>query len=125
MKIRVLMAAVLSLAAGALLAEPPRGGIFDIERLTILLDLDEAQAAEVSRVLEEQRQQMTAFREQAKESQTRPTREQLFALLEQRRAETIDKLRPILTDQQLKKFEVLARPPDTGRMPWMHPDPQR
>lgn len=116
MKHRVITAALLWLAAGITLAESPtapQGGEHRIDRLVILLDLDAGQKIAVQNVLEEQHQQMAARRQQSKSSGTRPTREQMHK-------DTIEKLRPILSDTQLKKFEVLSeRPhgPSHGKRP--------
>ena len=112
MKIRVLSTALLCLAAGIALAEPPSpppGGPpgRDMERLTILLDLDAGQKVAVKKVLDEQHEQMKALRQQAKTSEDHPTHEQMRAHHEQMQTETVEKLRPILSDVQLKKFEAL------------------
>jgi Spy/CpxP family protein refolding chaperone len=112
MSIRIVSIAALCLAFGMAIAqgpgrEPPsQAG--QMERLTVLLDLNEGQKVEVAKVLAEQREQMMAFRQQAMESGQRPSREQMESQREQLRSSTIDKLRPILTDQQLKKFEALG-----------------
>lgn len=112
MKLRVITTALLCLTAGMAMAQPPgqpRGP--DIERLTTLLDLDAAQKVAVQKVFDEQRAQMQALREQAKTSQERPTREQMHATREQMHKETTEKLRGILSDTQMKKFEALAERP--------------
>jgi len=130
MKHRVITAALLWLAAGITLAEPPaapQGGEHQIDRLVTLLDLDAGQKVAVQNVLEEQHKQMAAQWQQSKSSGTRPTREQMHAQREQMHQATIEKLRPILSDTQLKKFEVLSerphgpphgkRPPDGATAP--------
>src|SRR5262245_32562366 len=89
---------------------PPPGGP-GIERLALLLDLDEGQKAAVQKVLTDQREQMKAERKQAHDSGTRPTREEMKAKFEAEHAATIEKLRPILSDVQLKKFEALTDRP--------------
>lgn len=123
MSIRIVSIAALCLAFGMAIAQgPPREApsqAEQMERLAILLDLNEGQKVEVAKVLAEQREQMMAFRKQAKDSEQRPSREQMQAQREQVKNSTIDKLRPILTDQQLKKFEALEpmgpRPGRPGR----------
>lgn len=123
----VLSAAALWLAAGSVLAQTPGppadAGADRMDRLAILLDLDEGQKAAVKKVFDEQFEQRAALRKEAKESGTRPTREQMQAKHEQMKQETIEKLRPILSDQQLTKFEALAdHPPGPG--PHRHRDKQ-
>jgi hypothetical protein len=111
MKLRTTLAALAILAAGSALAEPhgpPPGGPRDIERLAILLDLDEGQKTAVKQVLDEQAKERGEMWEKAKESQTRPTREEMKAQREKMRQETIEKLRPILSDQQMTKFQALT-----------------
>ena len=119
MKTRITMAAIALLAAGTALAQPPgppqgRGGP-DIERLAVLLDLDEGQKAAVKQVFDEQAQQRKSEWEKAKESETRPTRDEMRAHREKMRQDTIEKLRPILSDTQLTKFQALTDRPDGPR----------
>ncbi|HEY6642506.1 hypothetical protein [Povalibacter sp.] len=114
MKTRITIVAIALLAAGSALAHPTgpthgRGGP-DLDRMAILLDLDEGQKAAVKQVFDEQRQQHLAAREKAKESQTRPTREEMHARREQGQKATLEKLRPILSDTQMTKFQALTAP---------------
>ncbi|HEY4366201.1 MAG TPA: hypothetical protein VGN07_03135 [Steroidobacteraceae bacterium] len=114
MKHRVITAAMLWLAAGIVLADPPApppGAEHQIDRLVTLLDLDAGQKVAVQNVLTEQHQQMMAQWQQAKASGTRPNRQQMRAQHEQMQQATVEKLRPILSDVQLKKFEVLTERP--------------
>lgn len=115
MKIRVIATALMCVAAGSALAEPPGpppGGPGNLDRMAVLLDLDAGQQVAVKKVFEEQREQMQALRQQAKASDTRPTREQMRARHEQMQKETKEKLRGVLSDTQMKKFEALTdRPP--------------
>lgn len=111
MKIRVISTALLLIAAGSALAGPqssPPDSAARMDRLAILLDLDAGQKAAVQKVFEEQHAQREALRKAAKESSTRPTREQMQAHRERAQKDTIEKLRPILSDQQMTKFEALA-----------------
>jgi len=129
MKIRVISTALLCLIAGSVLADPPGPPAgapeHNIERLTTLLDLDAGQKVAVQKVLDEQHEQMKALRQQArpadKSSETRPTREEMQARREQMRTqheqmrkETQEKLRGILSDTQMKKFEALTDHPAGG-----------
>lgn len=118
MNIRIVSVAALCLAFGTALAQGPAHDrqAANLDRLAILLDLNEGQKADVAKVFAEQREEAMALRKQAKESGARPSREQMQAQREQLRNSTIDKLRPILTDQQLKKFEALG-PMEPGRGP--------
>lgn len=117
MKSRITMAAVLLLAAGSVLAEPP-GPPPDagarLDRLAVLLDLDEGQKAAVKQVFEEQAKERRALWDKAKESHPRPSREEMRTQHEKMRNETIEKLRPILSDQQMTKFQVLNERPPGG-----------
>jgi Spy/CpxP family protein refolding chaperone len=115
---RLLSIAVLSLAAAvAGAAEKPAGPHAGpnraerLEKMSILLDLDAGQKVQVGQALDEQQQQlrtqMQALREQARSSGQRPDFEQVQQQRVQAEKELLDKLRPVLTDVQLKKFEVL------------------
>ncbi len=119
MKTRITIAAIALLAAGSALAQPPgpppgRGGP-DLDRMALLLDLDEGQKAAVKQVFDEQRTQRKAEFDKAKDSQARPSREDMRAKREQMKNETVEKLRPILSDIQLTKFEALMA--EQPRMP--------
>jgi Spy/CpxP family protein refolding chaperone len=78
-----------------------------LEHLATLLDLTDAQKAQVQAVLEEEHSKMKALRDQAQASGTRPTFEQMKAERQQMQQETLAKLTPVLTATQLKKFQVL------------------
>lgn len=118
-KIGMISTALLCLAAGSVFAgppgPPPGGAERHIERLAILLDLDAGQKVAVQKVMEERREQIKALRQHARSSDkttdARPTREQRLAQHEQMRKETQEKLRGILSDTQMKKFEVLTERP--------------
>jgi hypothetical protein len=111
------IAGVLALAwlatSVALAADPPaqtqghpRGP--DMDRLALLLDLNDYQKTEVEKVLKEQHEQFRAAREQAKSSgEERPTREEMRARHEQMKQELHTKLSSVLDEQQLKKFDAL------------------
>lgn len=113
---RFLSIAVLSLAAavsGAAekQAAPGPDRAAYLEKVSILLDLDAGQKVQLEQVLAEQRQQLhsqrQALREQARSSGQRPDFEQVRKQRLQAERELLDKLRPVLTDVQLRKFEVL------------------
>lgn len=115
-KIRVIPIALLCFAAGSALAAPPGpppfGAEQNIERLTILLDLDEGQKEAVQKVLEDEQTEMKALFEANKTSETRPTREEMRAQHEERRKELQEKMQGILSDTQMKKYEALTERPE-------------
>lgn len=125
----VLSAATLWLAAGSALAEPPGpppdGGASRMDRLAILLDLDAGQKVAVQKVFDEQHANRAAMRKEAKESETRPTREEMRAKHDAMQKQLVEKLRPILSDQQMTKFEVLADHPRGPRSGWGRDKPQQ
>ena len=119
-----LVLAALGLAAGAANAQPPGplpGGRFDLDELTVLLDLDAYQKGEVERVLTEQRETVRAEREAQRAARgdaadgERPSREDMLARREQGREELLGKLQNVLTEQQIAKLKILMEPPQGGR----------
>jgi hypothetical protein len=86
--------------------EPP-GAAHRLERLATLLDLTDAQKAQVKTILQAEHAKMRAQFQAAQASGTKPTFEQMHAVREQLKAETVQQLTPVLTATQLKKFEVL------------------
>ena len=122
MKTRFLaMGMLLAMSGAALANRPPPGGPppgFDIDKLEILLDLDAYQKQEVQKVLDTQRQTMRAKREQMRSSSTRPSFEEMQKQREAAQGATRAQLAKVLSDQQLKKFDVLnERPPVRERGP--------
>ena len=114
MKTRLLATCALLALSAAALAESPHGpppGRFDIDQLEVLLDLDAYQKAEVQRILDSQREAMQAKREQLRESKTRPSFEEMQKEREAARTATRTKLEKLLSEQQLKKFDVLTAAP--------------
>jgi Spy/CpxP family protein refolding chaperone len=90
-----------------------------LEHLAVLLDLSDTQKVQVKAVFDAEHAKMKAQFEAARASGTRPSFEEMRAAREQRRAEVIQELTPILNAAQLKKFEVLL---DEERGPWArHP----
>jgi len=108
-----LFAAVLLCAVGVAAAQVPNSQkaaareAQRMDRLATLLDLNDGQKAQLQTVLEEQRAKMQALFQQARASGTHPTRDQMRANHEQMKAETLQKLSTVLTESQLKKFQIL------------------
>jgi Spy/CpxP family protein refolding chaperone len=117
MKATVLALALL--ASGAAFAQtastnatPPNAAAREarhMDNLATLLDLTAAQKAQVQTILEAEHAQMKAQFEQAKASGTKPDWTQMKALHQQIQAETMQKLSPVLSALQLKKFQVLSQ----------------
>jgi Spy/CpxP family protein refolding chaperone len=103
-----------------------------LDKVTILLDLNAGQKVQLQQILDEQheqmRTQMQALREQAQSSGKRPDFEQMQQQRTQAEKDLVDKLRPVLSDVQLKKFEALREltgPRPGGRGPGHGPRPDR
>jgi hypothetical protein len=77
----------------------------DMDRMAVLLDLTEYQKNEVVRILDEQRQELTANVNVA------ATGEEMSELWRQVREETRLKLQMVLTELQLEKFDLLEQTP--------------
>jgi ribulose bisphosphate carboxylase small subunit len=80
-----------------------------MENLATLLDLTNAQKAQVQAILEEEHAKMKQSFEQAKASGSKPDWQQMKALHQQMEQETLQKLTPVLSAAQLKKFQILSK----------------
>jgi CHASE3 domain sensor protein len=107
---------VALLLAGAAYAQtppPPAPNAAEAARhmddLATLLDLSDTQKAQVQSILQEQHAKMKANFEQARASGTKPDWQQMKALHEQVQQETLQKLAPVLSATQLKKFEIIQQ----------------
>ncbi len=80
-----------------------------MDDLPVLLDLTDAQRPQVQAILEQQHAAMKTAFDQAKASGTKPDFSQMKATHEQMQAETLQKLTPVLSPTQLKKFQVLEK----------------
>jgi Spy/CpxP family protein refolding chaperone len=115
MKATVMTIALL--LAGAAYAQtpppPPAPNAAEAARhmddLATLLDLNDTQKAQVQSILQEQHAKMKAGFEQARASGTKPDWQQMKALHEQVQQETVQKLAPVLSATQLKKFEIIQQ----------------
>jgi hypothetical protein len=101
--------ALAMLWTGALLAQAPAppAHAAHIDRLATLLDLTDAQQTQVQAILQEEHAKIRAAHEQAKASGTKPDPQQMQALHQQIQQEIIQKLTPVLSEAQLKKFQTL------------------
>ena len=104
--------ALALLCAGAVFAQtpPPATAVAaHMDKLATLLDLTDAQKAQVQTILQEEHAKMKTSVEQAKASGTQPDWQQMKALHEQMQQETVQKLSTVLSATQLKKFQVIQR----------------
>jgi hypothetical protein len=101
--------ALTALWAGAVFAQAPAppDHAAHVDKLATLLDLTDAQKTQVQAVLQEEHAKIKAAHEQALASGTRPDREQMKAMHEQIQQEIVQKLTPVLSAAQLKKFQAL------------------
>ena len=114
MKTRILATGLLLVMSSVALADrPPTGHAprFDIDKLEVLLDLDAYQKSEVQRILDTQRDAMRAKRQEARDSQTRPSFEQMQQDRAAAQQSTRAELANVLNQQQLKKYDVLSERP--------------
>jgi hypothetical protein len=115
MKATVMTIALL--AAGAAYAQtappPPAPNAAEAARhmdnLATLLDLNDTQKGQVQSILQEQHAKMKASFEQAKASGTKPDWQQMKAQHEQLQQETLQKLAPVLSATQMKKFVIIQQ----------------
>jgi len=99
--------ALTALWAGALFAQAPPDHAAHVDKLATLLDLTDAQKTQVQAVLQEEHAKIKAAHEQALASGTKPDLQQMQALHQQIQQETLQKLAPVLSEAQLKKFQTL------------------
>ena len=77
MKSRVALIAAAMLASAVALAGPHQGPSGpDMDRMAVLLDLNDSQKAEVQKILNEQHQKLEAKHQELQASGTKPTREE-------------------------------------------------
>ena len=120
MKASVLALALLVAGSGAALAQTAAPASTQqrpshMDNLATLLDLTDAQKAQVQTILQEEHATMKASFQEAKASGTKPDFQQMRTLHQQIQQETIQKLTPVLSGAQLKKFQVLAQMAHHGR----------
>ena len=122
MKSRVALIAAALLASAVALAGPHEGQHGpDMDRMAVLLDLNDSQKAEVQKIFTEQHEKLDAKHQELKASGTKPTREERQKFHEEMKQEMTTKLQGVLTPEQMKKFDALMdHPRGAGR--WQHDD---
>jgi len=107
MKSLAYVVALSTLLAGIAAAQPPEAGE-RMDRMAVLLDLNDYQKSEMQRIFEEQRETFRAAHEAARESGERPSREEMQAQRQQARESLRSQLEAVLTPEQMTKFDILA-----------------
>jgi hypothetical protein len=109
--------ALSTIVTGLAMAQPPDGSerMDRMDRMAILLDLNEFQKTEVQRILQAQRETARVSREAMREAGERPSREERMAHRQRAREVVLTQLQSVLTQDQLTKFEVLAADERRGR----------
>ena len=115
MKLRVALIATALFASAVALAGPHGGPGHDMDRMAILLDLNDSQKAEVQKILGEQHEKVRAVHEEKRAAGTRPTREERAKFHEELKQDTVTKLQAVLSPEQIKKFEALTDHPRRHR----------
>jgi hypothetical protein len=86
----------------------------DIDRLTVLLDLDPYQQGQVQQALTDERNARRAERQADKAAGTRPSFQDMQARRAQAEQDLVAKLSTVLSDAQITKLKVLLEPPHGG-----------
>lgn len=109
MKAPILAVAVL--CAGAALAQSPgtTPHMSQMDRLSILLDLTEAQKPQVQTILQAEHTQMKQLWEQVKASGSKPDFQAMRAAHQQIAQDALTKLSGVLSPAQLTKFQTLQQ----------------
>jgi Spy/CpxP family protein refolding chaperone len=109
MKLRVALIATALFASAVALAGPHEGQHGpDMDRMAVLLDLNDSQKAEVQKILGEQHEKVKAVHEEKRAAGTKPTREERAKFHEELKQDTVTKLQAVLSPEQIKKFEALT-----------------
>jgi len=112
------------LASAVALAGPHQGPPGpDMDRMAVLLDLNDSQKAEVQKILNEQHEKLEAKHQELHASGTKPTREEREKFHEEMKQEITTKLQGVLTPEQIKKFDALMdHPRGPHGQGWQHGD---
>ena len=112
MKSRVALIAAALLASTVALAAQHEGHPGpDMDRMAVLLDLNDSQKAEVQKIFNEQHEKLDAKHEELKAAGTKPTREERQKFHEEMKQDMTTKLQGVLTPEQMKKFDALMDHP--------------
>jgi Spy/CpxP family protein refolding chaperone len=124
MKSRVALIAAALLASAVALAGPHEGPPGpDMNRMAVLLDLNDSQKAEVQKILNEQHEKLKAKHEELHAAGTKPTREERQKFHEEMKQDLTAKLQGVLTPEQMKKFDALTDHPRAAHgQGWQHGD---
>jgi Spy/CpxP family protein refolding chaperone len=126
MKLKALALGLLCTAGVAMAQTPPDptdhgpNSQRHLERLAVLLDLTDAQKAQVKNILDAEHEKMRAQFAAARASGTRPSFEEMRAAREQLKADELQQLSSVLNATQLKKFQVLQEEHPGGGRPHFH-----
>jgi Spy/CpxP family protein refolding chaperone len=119
MKFRVALIAAAMLASTVALAHPDHGPAGpDMDRMAILLDLNDSQKAEVQKIFNEQHEKMKAAFDQQHSAGTKPSRDERAKFHEEMKQDLTTRLQAVLSPEQMKKFAVLADHPHDGGHRW-------
>ena len=91
-----------------------RGPGLDINKVTVLLDLDPYQQQQVQQALTDERNAMRTQRQNDKAAGTRPSFQEMQARRAQAEQDLVGKLSTVLSDGQITKLKVLLEPPHGG-----------
>lgn len=108
MKFRVALVAAALLTSAVAFAHPhggPQGP--DMDRMAVLLDLNDSQKADVQKIFTEQHEKMKAVHDQAHSAGTKPTREEREKFHAEMKQDMTTKLQAVLSADQMKKFDAL------------------
>jgi Spy/CpxP family protein refolding chaperone len=124
MKLRVALIAAALLAGTVALAGPHEGRPGpDMDRMAVLLDLNDSQKAEVQKIMNEQHDKLKAKHDELHAAGTKPTREEREKFHEEMKQDLTTKLQGVLTPEQMKKFDALMEHPRGPRgQGWQHGD---
>lgn len=118
MKFRVALVAAALLTSAVAFAHPhggPQGP--DMDRMAVLLDLNDSQKAEVQKIFTEQHEKMKAAHDQAHSAGTKPTRDEREKFHQEMKQDMTTKLQAVLSADQMKKFDALMEHPRGHRGP--------
>src|SRR5512138_250634 len=124
MKFRVALIAAAMLASAVALAHPDHGPAGpDMDRMAILLDLNDSQKAQVQQIFTEQHAKMKAQFDQQHSAGTRPSHEDRAKFHEEMKQEMTSKLQAVLSADQMKKLDALMdHPQGRGGHHWHDDD---